>query len=373
MNAYYLFSKRVLERNVKEVKRAYEEAGVDLSLSYSFKTNSHYEVLQEIRRNEVYAEVVSKDEYCKALSIGYKSSEIIYNGVIPDTHGKCLLLVNGGIVNVDNYDELVEIDDYIGKMKNQLVIRRNSVFPIGLRLNIDVGNGINSRFGIEYKSEDYYKCLDFLGLSTNLVLKGIHNHAYGTRDLVYYKPRVDMMASIGKILGVRYIDLGSGMYGFMDERLVEWFGGNIPTFDDYASVTAEALAREFPDGNAPKIILELGTPLIANAIKLRAHVTNIKTIRGQKFVTLDCSMFDLGFTNRKANPPMDVSHASNKKISLQGVDLLGYSCMESDIVYRGFTGELSVGDTLTFANCGAYTIALENHFINEPLELKVVR
>lgn len=372
MNAYYIFSKRTLERNVKEVKRAYRENGVDLILSYSFKTNYHDIVLEEVRRNNVYAEVVSKNEYYKALRAGYKSSEIVYNGVIPDVPGKCSLLIEGGLVNVDNYDELVEIDDYISKLKNSSAVNTRRVYPIGLRLNIDVGNGINSRFGIEYKSDDYYKCLNFLSTSNNLILKGIHNHAYGTRDLEYYKPRVEIMASIGKQLGVSYIDLGSGMYGFMDERLIEWFGGNIPTFDDYARITAEALRKEFGD-KPPKVILELGTPLIANAVKLRAHVTNIKTIRGQKFVTVDCSMFDLGFTNRKANPPMDVKRTPNKKSFLQDVNLLGYTCMESDIVYRGYTGYLSVGDTLTFANCGAYTISLENHFINEPLELKVVK
>ena len=44
-------------------------------------------------------------------------------------------------------------------------------------------------------------------------------------------------------------------------------------------------------------------------------------------------------------------------------ELVGYTCLEHDVVYRGFTGELAVGDIIVFGNVGGYTLVSKPPFI----------
>ncbi|MEJ2697620.1 MAG: hypothetical protein P8013_13355, partial [Candidatus Sulfobium sp.] len=44
-------------------------------------------------------------------------------------------------------------------------------------------------------------------------------------------------------------------------------------------------------------------------------------------------------------------------------DIVGYTCMEKDYLYRGYESSLSEGDFVVFDNVGAYTIVLTPPFI----------
>jgi hypothetical protein len=45
------------------------------------------------------------------------------------------------------------------------------------------------------------------------------------------------------------------------------------------------------------------------------------------------------------------------------VDVVGYTCMEHDCLYRGYRGALRPGDFVVFENVGAYTIVMQPPFI----------
>ena len=45
------------------------------------------------------------------------------------------------------------------------------------------------------------------------------------------------------------------------------------------------------------------------------------------------------------------------------MDFGGFTCIESDYLYRGFNGELGVGDYVVFENVGSYSIVLKPPFI----------
>ncbi len=47
----------------------------------------------------------------------------------------------------------------------------------------------------------------------------------------------------------------------------------------------------------------------------------------------------------------------------QDVDFVGYTCIESDYLYRGFSGKLAVGDYVVFSNVGSYSLVLKPPFI----------
>jgi diaminopimelate decarboxylase len=59
-----------------------------------------------------------------------------------------------------------------------------------------------------------------------------------------------------------------------------------------------------------------------------------------------------------------VRDAAGGRRALPGpIDVTGYTCMEIDVLQRGFPGELAVGDFLVFGNVGAYTSVFKPPFI----------
>ena len=47
----------------------------------------------------------------------------------------------------------------------------------------------------------------------------------------------------------------------------------------------------------------------------------------------------------------------------KNVDIVGYTCIESDVMYRGYEGVLAIGDYMVFSNCGSYSIVMKPPFI----------
>jgi Pyridoxal-dependent decarboxylase, C-terminal sheet domain. len=45
------------------------------------------------------------------------------------------------------------------------------------------------------------------------------------------------------------------------------------------------------------------------------------------------------------------------------LDFAGFTCIESDYLYRGYSGPLTVGDYVIFSNVGSYSIVFKPPFI----------
>ena len=101
----YVFNKQDFERNYTHFVSAMRATYDKYELSYSYKTNYAPYVCKLVKSLGGYAEVVSDMEYYIAKKVGYDDSKIIYNGPIKGELGNKMLL-NGGILNVDNLDEL---------------------------------------------------------------------------------------------------------------------------------------------------------------------------------------------------------------------------------------------------------------------------
>jgi diaminopimelate decarboxylase len=61
--------------------------------------------------------------------------------------------------------------------------------------------------------------------------------------------------------------------------------------------------------------------------------------------------------------PMQVfSNKLNTK-KFNNIDIAGFTCIESDYIYKGYTGQLSVEDYVVFSNVGSYSIVFKPQFI----------
>lgn len=334
---FYIFNEKEFIENYKNLENAFKTIYSNYQISYSFKTNYTPYVCRLIKNLGGYAEVVSKMEYKLAKIIGYDDSKIIFNGPCKEIYPDCIL-------NVDSLDEL-----------------RNTVNKrIGLRINIDVGQGFVSRFGIDTENLD-----EAFEIAGNRIV-GIHCHVSQARSLTSWKQRTEVMLAIADRYfgsgGPEYIDLGSGMYADMPYELKAQFD-NVPTYTDYADIVAGKFAEHYKNRRKPILFTEPGTTLVNRYFDFICKVESIKHIKGKCFVVLNGSKHNLGEICELKELPVKVLHIGADSQKLKNAKLCGYTCLEHDILRKNFDGDLAIGDLIIFKNVGGYSLVSKPPFI----------
>ncbi len=331
----YVFQEAAFVENYRRFESCFQRLYPNYRVAYSFKTNYTPYICGLVKQLGGYAEVVSMMEYTLAKKLGYPDEKIIFNGPVKEAFPDCIL-------NVDNLEELA-------MAPNQ---------KLGIRINLDVGQGFVSRFGITDLEEAFRIAGDRI--------VGIHCHISQARSLEAWEKRTRIMLDIadryfpeGKL---EYIDLGSGMFGEMAPSLKDQFD-DVPTYEAYAAVTAGLVAEHFRGRPGPILFTEPGTTLINRYIDFVSSVVCIKQIRGKTFVELNGSKHNLGEICELKKLPLTIIPQGGRQQKIQDGELVGYTCLEHDVLYRGFTGNLAVGDIIVFGNVGGYSLVSKPPFI----------
>ena len=96
-------------------------------------------------------------------------------------------------------------------------------------------------------------------------------------------------------------------------------------------------------------------------MKFVGTVKTIKRVRGKAFVSVLGSQKNIGMEG--INPPMEIYATGKEREVYEEADFVGFTCIESDILYKNYTGELAVGDMAVFGNCGSYSLVMKPPFI----------
>lgn len=141
---YYLLDLEKLKHNLCSMRNAFERLWPNFKIGYSFKTNNLPWLISWFRAQGVYAEVVSTPEYQLAQFTGYDNDHIILNG--PHKGNETLLKVikDGGIVNLDSFEEIRFLMDNLEETKNA---------KVGLRINFDLEKNVQMKL-LQEKSLD---------------------------------------------------------------------------------------------------------------------------------------------------------------------------------------------------------------------------
>lgn len=360
---YYMFYADEFIKNYKDLENSMKAIYENYQIAYSFKTNYTPAVCSLVKSLGGYAEVVSDMEYSLALKIGYAPQKIVYNG---PGKGSMLehCLLNGGLLNIDNFRELEQVCSIAENNPDKKL-------EIGIRVNFDIGNGLHSRFGLDSENGDFQNALSIVDKLPNLQVRGLHFHISRARGLDSWKNRIiGMLKLVEKhnLYNLQYIDLGSGMYGKLDPKLQEQFG-DTPSFDDYANVVACEMQKFYSDKLIkPMLITEPGTTIVSKYFHVFMKVLDIKEIRGKNFALLDGSFHNVGEICGLKKVPMKVINVNNDK-NYQDVDFVGYTCLEQDVIYSGYTGNLGVGDIVEIYNVGGYSIVDKPPFIHPDIPI----
>lgn len=352
----YVFDEVDFTENYRRFEKTFQNVYPEYCVSYSYKTNYTPYICKLINQLGGYAEVVSGMEYYIAQSVGYKPERIIFNGPDKGTDGINAFL-NGSIVNVDNLTELNALCEIA-------LTNSDKSFKCGLRVNLDVGQDFVSRFGMDKK--DIAESFQIVSKIPNFAINGLHCHISRCRGIEAWKKRTKFMLSLADEFfeGIpEYLDLGSGMFGAMAPLFYAQFS-DVPTYEEYAEVTAKMVADHYRKENKkPILFTEPGTTLINKYIYFIGRVDAIKIIRGKTFAVLNCSEHNLGETCLLKQLPIEVIHTSSKQQQFDDVDFTGYTCLEQDVMYTGYSGKLAVGDYIVFGNTGGYSNVYKPPFI----------
>lgn len=361
----YVFHEEEFKNNYLNFLNTFRSIYPKYNIGYSFKTNYTPEIIKIIKNMGGLAEVVSNMEYELAKRLGYSNNEIIYNGPVK---GERLFehLNNGGIANIDNLDEL---DLVLNHFKNQ-----SMSIKIAFRVNLDIGQGYTSRFGLDTENKVNNKseldlAFEKIRNFNEVKVVGLHCHIGRARNIEAWQKRVDLMFSLVdkyfKEDGPEFIDFGSGMNSIMEPELASQFTGHIPSYQEYAQVLAGAMNNKYgllPYEKQPWLYTEPGTTIISGYVTFLSKVLSIKTIKGKVFATFDCSGGNMGDICHLKNLPISVFSNAPKK-DYSNVTFVGYTCVEQDYIYRNYNGKLSVGDVVQFRNIGSYSNVLKPPFI----------
>ena len=357
-DAFYLLDSKQFKDNFDNLTGEFKKIYSNFNIAYSYKTNYTPALCKIINEKHGYAEVVSEMELEIAIRIGVNPSKIIWNGPIKNNNAVKDLLLSGGTVNIDSIYELDFIDELADRYPEH-------TFNIGIRCNFDVGDGVISRFGIDVDSDDFNRAIDFVKSKKNLYLINLQCH-FAKRNVEYWPQRAKGMATtvrkVANQLGYlpKRVDIGGGLYGNMDDFLKQQFQTSIPTYSDYASAAATVFKNEFPN-EAIELLIEPGSALVGDCMKFVGKIVTIKQVRGKTFVTMLGSQKNISMTG--VNPPIMVIPFGNERKTYKNADIVGYTCIENDVLFRNYDGELSVGDYIVFSNCGSYSIVMKPPFI----------
>lgn len=357
---FYLFDEEGFVNNYRKLESIFKQVYPNYQISYSYKTNYTPFVCQLVKSLGGYAEVVSDMEYTLAKKLGYANKQIVYNG--PSKGNEMYEhLENHGILNLDSLDEAKRVVAYCKAHPDRQ-------YTCGVRINMDLGANFISRFGMVEDSPELLETIRIIRETDNLQLVGIHCHISRCRGVDAWAQRAEIMLRMADkyVEGTpEYISLGSGMFAEMADYLKNQFdGASVPSYEDYCKATIEPFAQHYKDAEKkPILFTEPGTTVVARYLSFASKVLSVKHIRGRWIANMDGDYHNLGEICTMKKLPTHVIAAGKEQKHYDNIDIMGFTCLEQDVMVPAWEGKLAEGDIIVFDNCGGYSIVSKPQFI----------
>mgnify|MGYP001176101887 FL=1 len=359
----YCYSYQQLKENISNFKKNFNS--FTPLICFAIKSNTNVNIIKEIRKFGLGADVVSMGELMMALKAGIDPKKIVFSGVgktseeISYAIDKKILLINA-----ESKSEIVEIER-IAKIKG-LVIN------IGIRLNpntdaktlkqISTGKKGN-KFGVD--EEMFFELVGYLNISKNINLKCLSVHIGS--QILDHKPYEKMLNVVDKIIkksnhNFEFIDLGGGM-GISYEK-----NNKKLNYQKYNKAI-----KKFLKNHKSKIIFEPGRSIVGNIGSLISKVIYIKENDKKDFIILDAAMNDLmrpalyGANHRTL--PVIKTNQTSKKV----YEFVGPICESTDkfTTLKKFQ-RLKEKDLVVMCDVGAYGMSLSSNYNVRPKPAEVL-
>ncbi len=358
----YSYSYNQLRTNINNFKKNFKSFSP--LICFSVKSNSNVNLIKEIKKFGLGADVVSIGELMTAIKAGINPKKIVFSGV-GKTSNEIIYAIEKKIllINAESKSEIKEINR-IAKLKKKKI-------KIGIRLNpntdaktlsqISTGKKEN-KFGVNEKT--FIDLVKYCKNSRNILLSCLSVHIGS--QILNHKPYERMLKVIDKIINktnykFEFIDLGGGMgisYNDKNKKL---------NYKKY-----NFAIKRFLKKHKSKIIFEPGRSIIGNTGTLISKIIYIKETKNKNFIILDAAMNDL---MRPALYGATHKILPSKKIGKQAkknYEFVGPICESTDkfITLKKFQ-KLKEKDIIAICDVGAYGMSLSSNYNLrlKPLEL----
>ncbi len=359
----YCYSFSQLKQNIINFKRSFKSFSP--IICFSIKSNSNVNLLKEIGKLGLGADVVSKGELMLAIKAGIKPKKIVFSGV-GKTSSEISYAIDRKIllINAESISEIKEIDR-IARSKNRKV-------EIGIRLNpntdantlsqISTGKK-DDKFGVNKRS--FIKIIEYCNNSKNLKLECLSVHIGS--QILDNRPYEKMLRVIDNIIKkvnfkFKYIDLGGGMgipYNKNSKKL---------NYTKYNHIIKKFLKK-----NKSKIIFEPGRSIIGNTGTLISKIIYIKNSEKKCFIILDAGMNDLMRPALYGANHRILPSIKKSKISKKTYEFVGPICESTD-KFSTLTKfqELKEKDIIAICDTGAYGMSLSSNYNIRPKPIELL-
>ena len=360
---FYCYSYSKLKENINKFKENFKSFSP--LICFAVKSNTNVNLIREIKKFGLGADVVSLGELMIAIKAGIKPNKIVFSGV-GKTSSELNFAINKKIllINAESLSEIMEI--------NRLAKLRNKKVRVGVRLNpntdaktlnqISTGKKEN-KFGVN--KDTFHKIVDFCKNSKNIDLKCLSVHIGS--QILDHKPYGKMLEAVSHILDktnhqFEFIDLGGGMginYSNKDKTL---------NYKKYNTAINNFLKK-----HKVKIIFEPGRSIIGNTGMLISRVIYIKDSGRKKFIILDAAMNDLMRPALYGAFHRTLPVIKSNKISNKPYEFVGPICESTDkfITLKKFQ-KLEEKDLIAICDVGAYGMSLSSNYNLRPKPIELL-
>ena len=360
---FYCYSYKQLKKNITNFKAAFNSFSP--LICFAVKSNTNINLIIEIRKLGLGADVVSMGELMMATKAGISPKKIVFSGV-GKTPSEISYAIDKGIllINAESKSEIIQIE--------KIAKARRKIINIGIRLNpntdaktlsqISTGKKEN-KFGVTEKV--FLELVNYSKNSKNINLKCLSVHI-GSQILDHH-PYEKMLKVVDKVIkksnyNFEFIDLGGGMgisYENNDKKL---------NYKKY-NIAIEKFLKK----NTSKIIFEPGRSIIGNVGSLTSKVIYIKEGDKKKFIILDAAMNDL------MRPALYGAHHrtlpvfKTNRISKKTYEFVGPICESTDkfTTIKKFQ-ELKEKDLIIMCDVGAYGVSLSSNYNLRPTPIEIL-
>ena len=359
----YCYSYSRLKKNINNFKKNFKTFSP--LICFAIKSNTNVNLIKEIKKFGLGADVVSMGELMMALKAGVNPKKIVFSGV-----GKTSNEINYAIdkkillINAESKSEIKEIDR-IAKLKKKRI-------QIGIRLNpntdaktlsqISTGKKEN-KFGVNEKA--FLELVNYCKNSKNINLECLSVHIGS--QILDYKPYEKMLRVVDKIIvktnhKFKFIDLGGGMgisYNNNSKKL---------NYNKY-----NIAIKKFLKKHSSKIIFEPGRSIVGDVGFLISKVIYIKENDKKDFVILDAAMNDLMRPALYGAIHEILPSTKKNQISKKIYEFVGPICESTD----KFTSlkkfqKLKEKDIIVMCDVGAYGMSLSSNYNLRPKPAEIL-
>ena len=357
--SFFVLDADRFQENFQALRDAFRHHYPQVEIGYSYKTNYTPQLCRIVDALGGYAEVVSSMEFAQARRLGVAMDRIIFNGPYKGEDALREAALGGATINIDSMRDISALAALAGAHPGH---------PIAavLRCNFALRDDDVSRFGFDVAGPDFQEALDVLQRAA-IPLKGLHCH-FPDRDLASFARRAhEMVRLVDRLFPdnlPEVLNIGGGYFSNMPESLRQSFDAPPATFADYGATVGQILTRGLAGrGKLPVLFLEPGTAIVADTQRFYTQVISTKHIRGKRFATVAGSSFDISPTARSRNLPVTPILQGARADGGEVFDIVGYTCIEKDILTEGLRAPLREDDFLCYENVGSYSVVMRPPFI----------